>query len=134
MKIVLDTNVIFSAFAVRGLSHAVFELCLQQHEIQVSEKLLIELKKNLALKLKMPPAAVAEVLVFLREFCCLVEPNELKKQVCRDPNDDHIIGLALACGADCIVSGDRDLLSLGAYGRITILNPRQFWESLKKRP
>jgi len=37
MRVLLDTNVILAAFASRGLANAVFELCLEKHEIIISE-------------------------------------------------------------------------------------------------
>jgi putative PIN family toxin of toxin-antitoxin system len=37
--------------------------------------------------------------------------------VCRDPKDDFILECAETGGADLIVTGDKDLLSLGIYGR-----------------
>jgi len=43
MKVVFDTNVIFSAFAARGLAQAAFELCLEKHTIVISEHILSEL-------------------------------------------------------------------------------------------
>ena len=39
--------------------------------------------------------------------------------VCRDPGDDHLVALAVATGADAIVTGDRDLLELRPAGRRT---------------
>jgi hypothetical protein len=36
---VLDANVVVAAFAVRGLCEPVFELCLDSHEILLSEPL-----------------------------------------------------------------------------------------------
>jgi predicted nucleic acid-binding protein len=53
MKVILDTNVIFSAFATRGWANAVFELCLDKHTIIISDHILLELQNNFQKKLKM---------------------------------------------------------------------------------
>jgi predicted nucleic acid-binding protein len=45
----------------------------------------------------------------------------------RDPDDDKFIHCAVAAGADAIVSGDKDLLSLGSFDGIPILLPGHFW-------
>ena len=49
---------------------------------------------------------------------------------CRDLKDNAVLEAACAAGADCIVSGDRDLLDLGEYRSIPILTPRQFADLL----
>jgi len=54
MRLVLDTNVLISAFAARGLCYALFELCLEKHEIIISLHILNELKVNLEKKIKLP--------------------------------------------------------------------------------
>ena len=48
---------------------------------------------------------------------------------CRDPKDDMYLELALSGRARCVVSGDKDLLSLHPFRGIPILTPRQFLES-----
>ncbi|UBF26661.1 putative toxin-antitoxin system toxin component, PIN family [Kovacikia minuta CCNUW1] len=55
-----------------------------------------------------------------------VEPAPLESPVCRDPNDDTILATALAGGADCIATGDKDLLALKKFGAIDILSPSEF--------
>lgn len=45
---------------------------------------------------------------------------------CRDANDDHVIATALAVKADAIVTGDKDLLTLGQYEAVRILTARAF--------
>ena len=46
--------------------------------------------------------------------------------VCRDPDDDKFLGLAVSGRADYIVSGDNDLLSLSPFRGIRILAPHAF--------
>ena len=45
---------------------------------------------------------------------------------CRDPKDDKFLEAALAGNADCIVSGDADLLILTPFENIPILRPAEF--------
>lgn len=37
MKIILDANVVVAAFASRGLCEAVFKLCIDSHDLILSE-------------------------------------------------------------------------------------------------
>ncbi|MFN4218356.1 MAG: putative toxin-antitoxin system toxin component, PIN family [Candidatus Bipolaricaulia bacterium] len=56
----------------------------------------------------------------------VVPPVQLDHTVCRDPDDDVILGTALAGNAVCIVTGDKDLLVLRRYGSVDIVSPAQF--------
>ena len=47
---------------------------------------------------------------------------------CRDPRDDKFLSLAVSGSADCIISGDKDLLVLNPFRDILILTPAQFLE------
>jgi len=46
--------------------------------------------------------------------------------VCRDPHDDKFLELAVASGADYLISGDADLLVLHPFRKIPIVTPQQF--------
>ena len=126
MKVLLDANVIVAAFAAHGLCEAVFEVCLDAHDLLLSAELLDEVSKNLRKKIKLPDATVASILHLLHENSELHSPHHVPAEACRDPKDLHILGLADSGGADCIVTGDKDLLTLRKFKSCKILTPRQF--------
>ena len=127
MKIVLDANVVLAAFAARGLCESVFELCLDSHEILLSDPLLDEVRRNLAKKLKLDRRTVADIEGLLRDSGTMLEPAAVEQNACRDAGDLHVLGLARAGRADYLLTGDADLLSLGHFGRCRIVTPRRFW-------
>ena len=58
-----------------------------------------------------------------------VVPQE-RTTACRDPKDDKFLEIAVAGGADVIVSGDQDLLVLHPFAGIPILQPAAFLQML----
>jgi len=124
VKVVLDTNVLLAAFATRGLCEAVFEACLASHAIILSDHILGELERHLRGKFKVPARQVDAILAFLREHATVVRPAKVPASACRDRTDLAVLGTALAAGAHCLVTGDRDLLELETFRGIPILSPR----------
>lgn len=51
---------------------------------------------------------------------------------CRDPDDDKYIAAALEGGAEWLVTGDDDLLALGAYESVAIVRPATFLSMLDR--
>jgi putative PIN family toxin of toxin-antitoxin system len=47
-------------------------------------------------------------------------------QVCRDPDDNYLLGLAWTAGADYLVTRDEDLLSLKKFEQTQIIYPAKF--------
>ena len=105
MKIVLDAHVIVSAFAARGLCESLFELCLESHEIVLSEHLLSEIEVNLIKKIKLPVTIIAQITHLLRDQGIFYDPVAVDQRHCRDIDDLKVLGLAVAAQVDCIVTG-----------------------------
>ncbi len=124
MRIVFDTNVLFSAFVTHGVCTGLYEECLQRAQIIVSPDILRELEEQLRRKARLNPTEAREVIRALRADCEVVKAAPLPKPVCRDADDDRILAAALAGQADAIVTGDQDLLVLKRFQAIPIVNPR----------
>ncbi len=134
MKIVLDASVLIAAFAARGLCEALFELCLEKHEIAASAPILEEVREKLVTKIKLPKATVEELIGFLERQATSVQPAEVPTDACRDPDDLMVLGTVTGANASFIVTGERDLLTLGSYEGVSIVTPRIFWEAQSQAP
>ena len=134
MRVFLDTNVLVSAFATRGLCADVFRTVLAEHELITSEFVLGELDRVLAERFGVPEKKVNSIIALLRRFHVEPTSENLPDLVIRDPDDLYVLAAALASNADVLVTGDRDLLDVKDQAAITITDPRGFWNMLKERP
>ena len=134
MRVFLDTNVLVSAFATRGLCADVMRHVLAEHDLFVGEVVLRELRKVLRVKLKVPAATVTAIVEMLRENEVIPKPRLPSDLELRDPDDRWVLASAIAGRADVLVTGDRDLLEVAARSPVRIIDPRGFWTLLRKSP
>lgn len=128
MRVFLDTNVLASALATRGLCADLFESVLAEHDLLTSTAVLGELERILASKFRLPADLVRSYLELIDGAAeRIVETIELPRPA-PDPDDAPILAAALAGQAGCFVTGDKALLELGEIAGLPILSPRQFWE------
>lgn len=132
MRLVLDTNVIIAAFASRGLCAEVFEICLSDHAVILSEHIISETYEKLVKKIRLPENTAQSIIEYLRDTAEVVEPEPIDESVCRDKDDVKIIGTALKGKAKFIITGDDDLLVLKSYKGIRMVTPREFWSVLRE--
>jgi len=123
MRIVLDTNVLIAALIADGVCARLLEHCTERHEIVLSDFILAETRRHLAEKFRFDQVEVDEAIRLLESSGTLVAPAELGKTVSRDRDDDLILGTAVAGRADCIVTGDEDLLVLREFRGIPSAAP-----------
>lgn len=128
MKVVLDTNVLIAALITRGVCNDLLDHCIRRHEIISSEFILGELQQHLIRKFNYSATETEEAIELLRSKMRVVRPTVLERPICRDPDDDVILGTAAAGSVACIVTGDKDLLILKRFGPIEIVSPAGFSE------
>lgn len=133
MKVFLDTNVLVSAFATRGLCADLVRHVLTEHELVTGEVNLRELRRIMRDRLKVPQQTIAAVEQLLREQTVVPRPKEQLSVVVRDPDDAWVLASAVAAGADVLVTGDTDLLSIAADSPVPIVDPRGFWNMVRRR-
>lgn len=129
MKAVIDTNVLLAGLLWRGPPHALLVQARHGSVTLVSSPaLLAELadvigRAKFAAILTRTNTARELLLTDVQRLVELIEPPPLPQPVCRDPDDDHVLALAIAAQVDLVVSGDDDLLSLRSFHGIPIVAP-----------
>jgi putative PIN family toxin of toxin-antitoxin system len=130
VKVFLDTNVLVSAFATRGLCADLFEILSLEHEIVIGEVILKELRRVLRVRMKVPVATIDEIEALLRTYALVAKPRKNLQLGIRDPDDEWVVASAVAARADVLVTGDRDLHALQEPPS-RIVTPRGLWDLLR---
>jgi uncharacterized protein len=90
-------------------------------DIAVSLSIIDETLRVMSDKFRAKPLELDRALAIMTASSRMVEPIVLVKAVKDDPNDDHVVGCAIAAGADAIITGDKDLLRMVEYQGIKML-------------
>jgi len=134
MRVFLDTNVLVSAAATRGLCADVLREILVSHQLVVSSALISELKRILHTKIGIPQEIISNFTELLIQDSILSENTNLINIDIHDKDDILILSTALNGNAELFVTGDNELLELGKIESMRIVSPRKFWETLKNQP
>lgn len=134
-RVVIDTNVVISAFVFRAGRLAWLREALLGQRVTaiVSDETLGELVRVLAYpKLGLEPELREAILTHFMEHAETIKGARTRARLptCRDPHDEMFLRLAYAAKADALVTGDDDLLSLAAQSRIPILTTAVFAQSI----
>ena len=131
MRIFLDTNVLVSAVATRGLCADVLREILIHHQLIISYSLIKELERALCKKLGVPENLTSELVEVLQKESVFSTSSSLPDIEIKDKDDLSILSCALNGKADLFITGDKELLGLIRIGDMEIVSPRAFWEKLK---
>jgi putative PIN family toxin of toxin-antitoxin system len=131
VRVFLDTNVLVSAFATRGLCADLLRDVLARHELVTGEVVLSELRRVLTQRIGVPAEVAEEIDRFLRGSQVVPRPAAHCGLGLRDPDDEWIVASTVAGGADLLVTGDAGILAAAAAVPLPIWTPRESWRLLR---
>jgi putative PIN family toxin of toxin-antitoxin system len=131
MRVFLDTNVLVSAVATRGLCGDILREILVSHRLVVSAPLIAELKHVLRTKIGVPKEVISDFEGLLTQDAILCGDSTLTNVDINDKDDILLLSTALNGNAQLFVTGDKELLGLEKVESMGIVSPREFWEILK---
>ena len=132
MRLVFDTNVIVSALLLPdSMPRRAFDKALDRGTVLISLPALTELNEVFGRRRFDRYLLEAERMRFLATLVKASEVVHITETIddCRDPKDNKFLELAVSGQADCIISGDQDLLALNPYRGIPVLTPKEFLTS-----
>ena len=127
-KVVINTNVIVSAFGWHGTPEKIVRLIITG-KIQnfITMEMLAEVARVVSYpKLKFPESLQVEIIETIFSFSKIVEVRELVDIIKDDPEDNKVLECAISAGSEFIITGDNHLLRLENFKGIEILTPDSF--------
>jgi putative PIN family toxin of toxin-antitoxin system len=127
MRLVLDTNIVLSAFLWEGRPAELLDSVDGKDVILfTSASLMAELadvlsRTKFVRKIAASPFSIEYFMELYARSAVAVIPRSVPR-IAPDPDDDIVIGTALAAEADFIVTGDRALLSVVQYEGVRIVS------------
>ena len=140
MIVLLDTNVFISYLLTPGeqrIITQVVETCFTADveflvPLELLEEITATVQSSPYLRERIPDDAVEQLIALLKTITII--PNPLEQELpayVRDPDDDYLVAYGRVYEANCLVSGDPDLLVLGQVEEMQIVSPRAFLEMLE---
>jgi uncharacterized protein len=131
LRFVIDTNMLMSSILIASsVSDRAFKKAKNSGILLFSEETFEELQqvitrpkfdKYVSISIR------AEFIARLRKESIQIEITE-RIATCRDSKDDKFLEVTVNGSANCIITGDQDLLILHPFRDVAIISPAQFLE------
>jgi putative PIN family toxin of toxin-antitoxin system len=136
-RVVLDTNVIVSAFIKSGsIPESVFEIVIGHPKVQlyISKDIMDEYKLVLSygkFKKYLNKDSIAKALRSIKQAAVTIKPSSsIKVPKLADSDDEKFLACAVAARATYLITGNIKHFPQASYGRIRILTPREFYDTM----
>jgi putative PIN family toxin of toxin-antitoxin system len=130
MKVIVDTNILVSAFLKGRRSREIIQFICDNYDINwiISQELLAEYREVLnRRKLKLTDEVRQEWLAKIETIPKLIEVN-VTVDFTRDPKDAKFIALARVSEADFLITGDRDFNEMIELEKTVIISVSLFYD------
>jgi putative PIN family toxin of toxin-antitoxin system len=130
MKVVLDTNVLIDGLKdeYSYQKRIINEVISGQIESYANRQTLQE-NRLITRQLVDNPEYEKQLNDFFAQVNWVYNPRNI--HVVRDAEDNKILASAVEAGADYLITSDNDLLEIGSYQQVKIVNPTEFWARYK---
>ena len=127
MRVVFDTNIFISAFAIPGsqAEKAMLKIIEGVDILVISKEIISEVLSVLSLKFSRDREGLSHVAVILSELGELAKPTQ-KISIFKDDPDNRILECAIHGKADAIITGDKEMLRLREYSGIKIISLKEY--------
>jgi len=132
MKLVPDANVFISAFYWGGNPQRIIDRIIEgTDKLYTSNEILDEVAAVMARpKFKSAPETIDRYVRAIEKIGKKIFIPGNITGICRDEDDDDKIECAVLCGADYIITGDDDLLTLKNYQHIKIVTIKEYLQTI----
>lgn len=131
-RIVLDTNILISAYVFGGKPETVFNKVVEEELQSIASQVLVsELLDVLRKKFRVSKSRILEIKEEIENMSEMVFPTETLR-ITKDDDDNRVLEAAVEGECNYIITGDKELLNLGAYRGIKILTAAQFLKILEE--
>jgi putative PIN family toxin of toxin-antitoxin system len=140
-KVVIDANVVISA-AFGGKPLEAVVRALEEHEVYLSLTIQQELEGVFSgLSKKLSEEQILFIQEKLQQLLSMAKHISVSTHVVlsRDAKDDHYLALCKEAGADFLITGDKDLLSISQESlkkneiSCLIIPPQEFLEKISEK-
>ncbi|MEK6973921.1 MAG: putative toxin-antitoxin system toxin component, PIN family [Nanoarchaeota archaeon] len=134
-RIVLDTNILISAFGWKGNPYRILNLVIDQNfELIISQKQIEELRRVLTYpRLKITQEQQSRFLNLVLNIAIVVKTNDRLNIIKEDPSDNIILESAADNDVEYLISGNKHLLKLKKFENVKIMTAAQFLSFIKDK-
>lgn len=130
LRVVLDSNILISAYVYHGKPESVLNLVIEDkiHAI-ISPALISELFDVLRKKFDVSKSSLLTIESEIKDTFEIVHPRE-SLAIVRDAADNRVLEAAVEGKCQYIVTGDKELLKFGSYKSIKIVTAEKFLKNV----
>ena len=133
-RVIIDTNIWISFLLTRDYSRLDLLIANNLVIFVFSKELLsefVEVAQRPKFQKYFSSADLQSLLIKIKEKANLVTVTT-SVHICRDPNDNFLLALAKDGRADYLLTGDKDLLTIGRFGKTRIVSIAKFFERMRR--